>query len=63
MARKKDKAICSECGDDGNLLEHPSYSGDRLCKECLVSWHESEIDDLESEIRSHKEEVEKINKS
>jgi len=63
MAKNKNEDICSECGDDSNLLEHPSYSDDRLCKECLVSWHESQIDDLESEIRLHKEEVEKINKS
>lgn len=63
MARKKEKAICSECGDECNLLKHPNYSGDRLCKDCLVSWHESEIEDLECEIRSHREEMETIKKS
>lgn len=62
MTRKR-TAICSECGEKTNVLEHPNYSGDKLCKDCLISWHEAEIDDLESEIRSHREQLETIKKS
>lgn len=62
MAKQKARQVCSECGDTTNLIEHPSYSGDRLCRDCLISFHEITIEELESEIQSHKDEIKTIRK-
>lgn len=45
---------CLECGEQrkDRLLTHPVTSGDRICVDCSVNWHNDEIENLETELRA-----------
>lgn len=43
---------CHECGEKrkDRLVVHPQYSGDRLCVDCRINWHEEEIESHEVDL-------------
>ena len=54
------KKQCGECGDENDLLEHPNYKEDNLCRECKIEFLEVEAEELESEASSLREEADRL---
>lgn len=54
---EKEPVECMECGASEDLKEHPEYSSDSLCLQCLIYHWENKRDEAESEMQAAEEEL------